>query len=236
MKISGIAAVFGALLAGYASNAVGDQRLFTRVYEYSTLPRGHAELEHYLTFSAPSGGFKGQAETEHQVEFEMGMNDRFDVGIYQVFVQGPGTGLVYEEMKVRGRYRFAEKGEHLVDTLVYLEGVNSSDFSTQEIEAKLVLAHDFGPVAVSVNPVLEMAKTDGWESEPGYAAGLSWRALSLLSVGVEAFGGEDAHYAGPVIAHGNENFWVSLGLVMRHTGTDEHGPKTAVRMLSGWSF
>ena len=223
-------------LAGMAGWAVADQRSFTRVYEYSTLERGRAELEHYLTFSAPSGGFGGRSQVEHQVELEVGMNDHFDVGIYQVFVQEPGSGLAYDEIKVRGRYRIAEKGAYPVDTLVYLEGVNSADSSRQEVEAKLVLAHDFGNVTLSVNPVFEGVKTAGWESEPGYAVGLAWKPLPLLSLGAEAYGDKDAHYAGPVLAHGNGNFWMALGLAMRHTGTDEHGPKTAVRLLTGWGF
>jgi len=225
-----------AVLAGFAGWAVADQRSLTRVYEYSTLARGKAELEHYLTFSAPSGGFGGQSAVEHQVELEIGMNDRFDVGIYQVFVQTPGAGLGYEEMKLRGRYRFAEKGAWPVDTLVYLEGVNSADSSKQEIEAKVILAHDFGAILVSVNPIFEAAKTAEWETEPGYAVGLAWKPLALLSIGAEAYGNPDVHYAGPVLAHGGSEFWMALGLAMRHTGTDEHGPKTAIRLVSGWAF
>jgi len=229
-----IAAVIAlVILDGWAG---ADQRSFTRVYEYSTLERGRAELEHYLTFSAPSGRFGGQSSVEHQVELEMGMNDHFDVGIYQVFVQAPGTGLAYDEIKLRGRYRIAEKGQYPVDILVYLEGVNSADSSRQEVEAKLVLAHDFGAVTLSVNPVFEAVKTDGWETEPGYAVGLAWKPLPLLSLGAEAYGDRDAHYAGPVLAHGNGNFWMALGMAMRYAGTDEHGPKTAIRLLTGWAF
>lgn len=223
--------VLAAILS--STDASADRRLFPFTYQYATMERGAGELEHYLTFSGPSGGLAGQAVAEHQVEIEVGMSDRFDVGIYQVFASPAGEPLSYEGFKVRGRYRVAEKGALPVDILFYLEGAESADFEESEIEAKLVLAKDVGPVVVSLNPVFEAEREDEWETEVGYAAGIAWNLLGVLSVGAEARGGDEAHYAGPAIGHGNDKFWMTLGASFRYAGTDADGPKMQFRLITG---
>ena len=52
---------------------------------------GKAELEHYLTFQGKDRMHtKDAVKVVHNLELEIGMNERFDVGIYQDFSQSPG--------------------------------------------------------------------------------------------------------------------------------------------------
>ncbi|MFA6107143.1 MAG: hypothetical protein WDA75_00110, partial [Candidatus Latescibacterota bacterium] len=81
-------------------------------YESLTLTSGEGELETYFTLSSPDkGALEGRTSVEHQVELEVGMSERLDCGLYQVFGQAPGEALTYEGYKLRGRYRLGPPGE-----------------------------------------------------------------------------------------------------------------------------
>ena len=87
----------GLALAVFAAITAADQRSYVWTYEYQTLKRGVTELEYYLTFDAPARSSAGDSTgSAHQVELEVGMNDRFDFGLYQDFSQEPAGALSYE--------------------------------------------------------------------------------------------------------------------------------------------
>ncbi len=197
----------------FASAVSADQRSYVWTYEYKTMHRGKAEIEHYLTLSAPDiDKMEGATNTEHNIELEIGMTDHFDFSIYQVFKQDPEKKFTYEGYKLRSRYRLGEKGKFVVDPLVYVEYKGKPDFSKHVIELKLILAKDIGKLNIALNPVLEIEREDDeWESKMEYAAGMSYKLGSLLSVGLEAKGSKDAHYIGPTISHGTEKLWGALG-------------------------
>lgn len=218
------------------SAASADRRSYVWTYEYNTVPRGEAELETYFTLSAPDADeLEGNVSAEHQVELEVGMTDRFDFGIYQVFEQGAGEEgrFGYKGFKLRSRYRIGQAGQRVVDPLVYVEYKGVPDFSENTIEAKLILARDIGAINISVNPILEMEHEDEWEVETEYAAGVSYVANKMLRLGLEAKGGEHGHYLGPVVSHGEENLWVTFGSAFGVTDIDEGKPEMQLRMLLG---
>ena len=71
-----------------------DKRSYVWTYEYQTMEAGEVELEHYLTLSTPiSNSFENITSTEHNIEIEVGMTDRFDFSIYQVIKQAPESPL-----------------------------------------------------------------------------------------------------------------------------------------------
>jgi hypothetical protein len=76
---------------------MADRRMFVWNYEAQTLPRGEAELETYLTLSSTDRNRTiGRTSAQHQLELEIGMTNRFDPAIYEVFQQEPRTGLAYD--------------------------------------------------------------------------------------------------------------------------------------------
>ena len=218
------------------SNIVwADKRSFVWTYEYQTMEAGEVELEHYLSFSTPSSkSFSGVTTTEHNVEIEIGMTDRFDVGIYQVIKQAPESSLQYSGYKLRFRYRLGEKGDYLMDPLIYFEYKGKPDFSEHGYEGKLILAKDFGNINLSINPVIEYEyENSEWESELKYNTGISYRLNGILKIGLEARGGENGHYVGPVISHGTGKAWIALGSAFALTEIKNYKPEMMIRMILG---
>ena len=218
------------------SNIVwADKRSFVWTYEYQTMEAGEVELEHYLSFSTPSSkSFSGVTTTEHNVEIEIGMTDRFDVGIYQVFKQVPESQFQYSGYKLRFRYRLGEKGNYFIDPLLYFEYKGKPDFSGHGYEGKLILAKDFGNINIAINPVIEYEYEENeWESELKYNAGISYKLGRLLKIGLETRGSDNGHYIGPVISHGTGKAWVALGSAIAVTDIKNNKPEMMIRMILG---
>jgi len=212
-----------------------DKRSYVWTYEYQTMEAGEVELEHYLTFSTPSSeSFNSITTTEHNVEIEVGMTDRFDFSIYQVFKQAPESEFQYSGYKLRFRYRLGEKGDYFVDPLLYFEYKGKPDFSEHGYEGKLILAKDFGNINIALNPVIEYEyEDDEWESEVKYNAGISYKFGGLLKIGLETRGGENGHYVGPVISHGTGKAWIALGSAFAITDIKNNKPEMMIRMILG---
>ncbi len=218
-------------------DAFADQRFYVWTYEYKTLDRGRGEVEDYLTLSTPDmGHVEGTMGAEHQIELEVGMTERYDFAIYQVFNQNPGQSLKYEGFKLRSRYRLGNKGKAMLDPLVYLEYIGVPDFSSHAIEIKLILARDMGRFNIALNPIFELEKEREWELEPEYAIGSSYEISQILRVGLEAKGSEHGHYLGPVVSHGRENLWFTLGSALKIGKIEGGRPEFQIRMLLGIGF
>ena len=215
-----------------------DNRRYVWTYEYITMEPGKAELEHYLTFEGKDRMHtKDAVKVVHNLELEIGMNERFDVGIYQDFSQSPGKAFQYDGYKMRMRYRIGEKGQYLVDPLLYFEYKGNTDFSKHVYEGKLILARDFGSVNAAVNPVFEIEMHDGkTETMWKYNAGLSKRLNSLLSVGLEFRGDREHQYLGPVISHGRDGLWIAFGTAFAITNVSEGVDPFKIRMIIGIHF
>lgn len=217
--------------------AGADKRRYVWTYEYLTMERGEGEIEQYLTFSSPdAGSLKGKTESDLQLEYEVGMSDRFDFAVYNVFKQEPNQNLRYGGFKFRWRYRFGEKNQYPLDPLLYLEYKGKPDFSSEHgVELRLVLAKDWGRWNLALNPTIEWEREDGqWDTLPEYKAGLSYQPIKLLSIGVELMGSREGTYWGPVISHGKSNLWVAVGSAF-HIGDVEKGePETQIRMIFGF--
>lgn len=212
-----------------------DKRSYVWTYEYQTMEAGEVELEHYLTFSTPtSDSFEGTTSIEHNVEIEVGMTDRFDFALYQVFNQAPESQLSYRGYKLRSRYRIGEKNKYFMDPLLYFEYKGNPDFSEHGLEGKLILAKDFNNFNIAINPVYEMEyEQDEWESELKYNAGISYKFGGLLNIGLEVRGSETGHYIGPVLSHGTGKAWFALGSAIAITEIKNDKPEMMIRMILG---
>ena len=141
------------------SICIADQRYFVWTYEYKTVSRGEAEFEHYYTTSYPnSSDLANGTKVGHQLELEIGMNERFDFAVYHQFEQQ--DGFTYKGYKLRGRYRLGEQNQYFMDPLLYLEYHGKPDFSEHGFETKLILAKETNNIIASFNPVLEIEIED----------------------------------------------------------------------------
>ena len=211
---------------------IADQRHFVWTYEYKTVSRGEAEFEHYYTTSYPnSSDLSDGTKVGHQLELEIGMNERYDFAIYHQFEQ-MDNNFTYKGYKLRGRYRLGEQNQYFMDPLLYLEYHGKPDFSEHGIETKLILAKETERLIVSFNPVMEIEVKEQ-EIETEYAAGLTYKLNKLFHAGIEFKGSEYGHYWGPTISHGTHDIWLSLGSAFALGTIKEGKPEMEIRMIMG---
>jgi hypothetical protein len=124
-------------------------------YPYETLAEHTTEVELYgdmtpLRVNAvpgdPSKGRIYEPAYVLQTEFEYGITDKWELGLYQQFVANPQDGgtnsMTFDGFKWRIRHRFSEAGELPVDVAVYLELETLHD--ELALEGKIILAKHFG--------------------------------------------------------------------------------------------
>ncbi|MGC8964311.1 MAG: hypothetical protein ACP5KI_02960 [Brevinematia bacterium] len=213
-----------------------DRRSYVWTYEYIT-EAGRAELEHYFTLSVPDTENLKSNITEHQVALEVFVTENFDLSIYQIFAQGSNEGLSYEGFKFRSRFKIGQKGLYIVDPLIYLEYKGKPSFLKHVIESKLILAKYLRDFNISFNPIFEFEFERngewGFNFEPGYTIGVSYKVIELLRVGVEAKGNPNGHYISPVISFGREDIWFNLGSAFGIGQIKEGKPNLQIRTLIG---
>jgi hypothetical protein len=188
-----------ALLTASAARANPMPLPFT--YVYSTLPKGEAEVEQYADLTpvkafAPNGDVTAYLATQFQTEFEYGITDHLELGLYLAFQPVPagyqqtatlteGTGS-----KQRLRYRFAEEGELPIDLAVYGEIV---EFDTEvEFEGKILLQKRFGDLILAANLWGEVEKEYAtpsgqvdWVANP--TLGATYQITPMFHLGVEGW-------------------------------------------------
>jgi len=104
----------------FAFQSFADRRFYVWTYEYKTVEKGWAEVESYFTLSTPDKEkIKGNMSSEHQIELEAGMTEKFDFSVYQVFEQKAQENFKYKGFKLRFRYKIGEKGKYFMDPLLY---------------------------------------------------------------------------------------------------------------------
>jgi hypothetical protein len=209
------------ILALLPTVATADRRTFTRTYEYTTMPQGQTELEIYSTQSRNRFTSTSPRSFELQLELEHGVTDRFDLGLYHVFKQTTAADpmmskpLQFTELKLRARYRFAERGELPVDLLAYAEGAKEFGEGVYKAEGKLILARDFDRVLVAANAIGEVVfgpDADATELELGWAAGAAFEVTPSFRLGVESNGAFEAEKPGDVAAYvGPTISWAPAG-------------------------
>src|SRR3989338_6106239 len=96
-------------MAYVVEDSYADRRSYVWTYEYQTMPKGHAEIEYYLTEEQKNIEKAKPNTWKHWLELEYGITDHWDISMYQQFKQtNPATGsssFEYDGFKVRTRYR-----------------------------------------------------------------------------------------------------------------------------------
>jgi hypothetical protein len=156
-KIFQILAVIS-LLAPLRASANPRPLPFTYIYE--TLGKGEAEIEQYVDMTpvqilSVSGDHAWYAASQFQTEFEYGITDRLELGLYVTLAPsnpaftsiptiGNGNGI-----KQRLRYRLAELGQWPVDVALY--GEVSENEREVELEGKIIVQRHLGPLRIVAN-------------------------------------------------------------------------------------
>ncbi len=206
-------------LVALVSVSAADRRRFVWTYEYHTMPAGGAELEHYFGYELNDRDNPDAGSYSHQLEVEVGISDRWDISIYQMFSQVNESGFAYDGFKLRTRYRLFESGTYPVDPLLYLELKRPSDHAEPTVlEGKLILARTHQQVFSAFNLVLERELGSGHELEWKYDLGLGYEFIPAVSLALEAKGnfesGDDnKHGLGPTLSLARGTVWISTGVL-----------------------
>ncbi len=161
-----VAALGGAavLLLGLfgARTASANPKVLPFTYGTNTNPKGQGEVETYVDLvplrarSGTTGEVVKYLMPQMQTEFEWGISDRVELGLYVSFVPRLGDSLASYPVsteangaKGRIRWRFADEGDWPIDVGIYTEFVaNDREI---ELEAKLLLQKRIGNLLLVSN-------------------------------------------------------------------------------------
>jgi len=238
----------GVFTAFLATPAFATPRTLPFSYPNETLPKGGLEVEMYTDVNPlrvaldPTGITPGNIwapEYRLQTEFEYGITDRVELGLYQVFEAAPLPGgdnaFSFDGLKWRVRTRLAEPGELPVDIGLYLELETMHD--ELALEGKVNLQRRLGRVRLLANLWVEEAwarpldtKAHGREAEfiinptagasfevtPTFQPGLEyWARGQLIAPGGPPQDRENArvhHFLGPTSHLNFGRLWWTAGL------------------------
>lgn len=224
---------------GWAVFSFADARKFVWTYEYQTMPKGMSEVEYYETVKIPDTNDTAIKTLQHWLEFEYGITDHLDLAVYQMWKTKDKRDEIdtqYDGTKLRFRYRFAEKGQHFVDSLIYAEYEKSAEsHEPHELELKLILAKEMGKFNIAYNEILNQELESDGITESEYALGISYNLNHRFSIGLESKGSylSDTYYAGPTISFRAGRFWATAGFVSAlHKRADD----LQARVIVGRSF
>jgi hypothetical protein len=212
-------------------------------YTTETLGAGEAEVEQYVDMTPvkamnPDGKTAWLATTQFQTEFEYGIAERLELGLYVVYVPTPSQWTSVPEMtettaaKERLRYVFADPGEWPVDVGLYGELVEGT--TEFEIEAKILLQRRIGKLRVAANlwgeyefdyapvktAILNPTLGATYEITPAVHVGAEgWMRVAFPdpAESPRPFSLGPVGYAGPTLMLDFGKLWVSAGLYARAT-------------------
>ncbi|HEY8087197.1 MAG TPA: hypothetical protein VIF09_05120 [Polyangiaceae bacterium] len=241
-RVVALLAVAVGLLFARVARATPRPLPFT--YTYDTLASGETEIEQYADLTpvkaidAGSGKPIWYTATQFQTEFEHGISDRLELGLYVAYQPDPGSsyqGAAHltegTGFKERLRLRLGEAGQWPVDVALYGELVEYSD--EFEIEAKVILEKRFGKLRVAANAWAELEfyyshpehdwilnPTVGatYEVTPAFHAGLEyWARLEFSDPpdNPRPFDAGPNHFLGPAMMFNLGRFWWSTGVYAR---------------------
>lgn len=221
MKLKKLLLLAGILCCSIISFVYTDFRYYAWTYQFMTMLPGRTELEFYTRMDQQDFAKPDTAKWKRQIEIETGLTNRWDLSIYFVDSYKASDGKTkFDEIKLRTRYKLANKDEFFVDPILYLEYKIQTDRSyPDKWETKLILAKDIGRLNITVNIIPEEyyktgAKEKDWKLE--YTGGLSYPVIGdIFRAGVEVKGDlkDEKYYFGPTISFKGKGIWSAIGAV-----------------------
>lgn len=226
--------------------AAAGERRFSYSYEAQRYIPGSVELENWVTWKTDDGFDR----LDFRHEIEIGITERFQLGIYLVdwrYQDSNGSSETsYHDTAVEGIYNIFNPNEDPFGLSLYGEVAFAEDFL--EIESKVLLQKNMGPVALVYNLIVESEwEEDGLsevKGELGNTLGLSYQLNPKLSFGTEFLHEmeiaewedteDSALYLGPNISASVGPAWLTVAGLWEMTDTGE--PDFQLRAITGWHF
>jgi hypothetical protein len=242
--------------AAFAPRLHAIERRFTYTYETTPSPRGHVELENWVTWKhtdAPGANDADLFQFRHELEF--GVTDRFQIGLY-VFDwrydehEREDHSAEWEHSGVELIYNLSNPTTDFIGSALYLEAlVGERSF---ELEGKLLLQKNFGPITAAYNLVLEaewegdqFGNFDEREGEFAQVLGVSYDITKSFSVGAEILheipipdwreAEDSVVWAGPNASIRFGRAFATVTALFQVTEVDGE-PDAQVRLITGFDF
>lgn len=242
----------------WAGAASANPRPLPFSYQHEQIAKGAAELEQYVDLTPARARDASSADplwyglTQFATEFEYGLTDRLELGLYVTYAPAASSGFADipsppdgNGMKQRLRFKLAETGEWPIDVSLYGETVeNEREF---ELEAKVILQRRFGMARLIANASAEQEfYYDGkHDLVLNPSAGLTFELSPTIQPGIEwwmraeypledppdprPFGLGPHHYLGPAVLLQFGALWWTTGVYFRLSDTSH-------TMVTGDSF
>ncbi len=246
--------ILGCVQVMFASHAHGGERRFTYVYEATTSPKGHWELEHWATWKTAKETNRDYDRFDFRYEIEYGVTDNFQLGIYL-------SDWRYEENRPKGKNRgdwrdFAIEGilslrNPTTDPLgIALYGEVKIGDELFELEGKVIVQKNMGPFVAAYNVTLEAE----WEG-PDYsedngkfeqALGVSYQFSPRFLAGIElvheiampdwrGMRGKAVVYLGPNFSYRAPSWWATLTPLFQVSDVEDE-PDFQMRLMVGFEL
>jgi hypothetical protein len=219
-------------------------------YTADTLAAGETEIEQYVdmtpvvALSQTSPGNVWYTATQFQTEFEHGITDHLELGLYVAIMPDPGPAYVNAAtltegtgFKERLRWALADPGRWPLDVALYGELV---EYTTEfEIEAKIILERRIGKLRVATNLwaerefyyaqnqqdwVLNPTLGATYEITPAFHVGLEdWLRVEYTSLPLpngRPFSLGPQEFLGPAVMVNLGHLWWSTGIYARLNDID----------------
>jgi hypothetical protein len=202
VRVLAIVTVGAILLLSRPAKATPRPLPFT--YNYETLGEGEFEVEQYVDLdpirvTSTTNMPVLALASEFQTEFEYGLTNRLELGVYVTLAPEPLGGAYAEDagipsliegngLKERLRYRLFDEGVLPIDTGLYGELTeNEREF---EIEAKVLLQKRFGKLRVDANIIGEhesyfSSSQADWIFDP--SAGVTYQVTPVFQPGIDSW-------------------------------------------------
>jgi hypothetical protein len=236
--------------SSYAGRSSATPRPLPFTYTADTLDKGETEIEQYVDMTpVPALAAQNNTKvtymaTQFQTEFEHGLTDRLELGLYLALMPDPGSAYTQTAtltegtgFKERLRYRLADAGEWPIDVALYGELV---EYMTEfEIEAKIILERRIGKLRIAANAWAESEfyYLDGqrdWVLNP--TIGATYQILPEFHLGVEywmrvefpqnpppatrPFSAGPNQFVGPAVMLNFGSLWWTTGVYLRANDID----------------
>lgn len=237
-----------------SQSASAIERRFAFTYEATTSPKGSVELENWVTWkhrNNKSGPDSDLFQFRH--ELEIGVTDRLQFSIYGYNWQydrhdEEGHKARWENSGFEVIYNLSNPTTDFLGSAVYLEALIGED--EFELEGKLLLQKNFGPLTVAYNAILEAT----WEGEHynderngefAQSLGVSYDLNKAFSVGAEVLHeielpdwsdhNDSVVWAGPNASVRFGRMFVTGTALFQVTDVEEE-PDFQVRLVTGFDF
>jgi hypothetical protein len=254
-NVTRLAALAAALLVpAFTSSAT--ERRFAYTYETTTTPKGAVEIENWVTWKhigEPGTTHTDLFQFRHELEF--GITDRLQLGVYLFDWQynrkdEEGHKARWEHSGFELIYSLTNPTTDFLGSALYFEAVAGE--SSLEIEGKLLLQKNFGPLRVAYNLVLEaewegekFGRFDERNGEFAQTLGVSYDINKNFSVGAEVLheiplpewseAADSNVFIGPNASVRFGRVFVTGTALLQVTNV-EGEPDAQVRLITGFDF